>query len=237
MAVLVGLAVLWAIVLLPDFIRRASTRSSHDTIGSFKHHLSVLERANPVHSPVTGSGRRPSNVVPLIPRSAPPVGNLDAAPLSAPHPVAPMRAVPVAARRGPARPAAAPAPRQGVHARRPAQPARPAQAVRPASRPGAQPRPRVDGAAVAQRRRQDIITALFAASLLSFLAFLSFGGPMLIVHVVVDVLLVLYVGLVLLTTRREREITPATQHFDHRGGDTASPVYATAGAVRRVGVR
>lgn len=229
MAVLVGLAVLWAIVLLPDFIRRASTRSSHDTIGSFKHHLSVLERANPVHSPLTGAGDRPSNVVPLVPRSAPPQGSHQLAPLAPPRPVQPIRAVPVAARRGPARPAVASAPRQGVHTRRPAPPARPVQ--------GTNARPRVSGAAAAQRRRQDIITGLFAASLLSFLAYLSFGGPMLVVHVVVDVMLVFYVGLVLASTRREREVTPAPQRYEQRAGDSTTPLYATAGTVRRVGVR
>lgn len=227
MAVLVGLAVLWAIVLLPDFIRRASTRSSHDTIGSFKHHLSVLERANPVHSPLTGVGDRPSNVVPLVPRSTPPQGSLEPAPLAPPRPVQPIRSVPVASRRGPVRPTAAAAPRQGVHARRPS----------PTQRPASAQRHSVDGAAVAQRRRQDIITGLFAASLLSFLAYLSFGGPLLIAHVVIDVLLVLYVGLVLATTRREREVAPASPRFEQRSGESSAPLYATAGAVRRVGVR
>lgn len=223
MAVLVGLAVLWAIVLLPDFIRRASTRSSHDTIGSFKHHLSVLERANPVHSPMTGLDTRPSNVVPLIPRSTPPQGNPESVPLAGPQPVPPMRAVPVAARRGPARPQAA-----RSHAARSQTP-----------RPAAASRTRVDGAAVAQRRRQDIITGLFAASLLSFLAFLSFGGPMLIVNVVIDVLLVLYVGLVLWATPRERQTSPSPtpRRFEPRHGESPASVYATTGSVRRVGVR
>lgn len=228
-AVLVGLAVLWAIVLLPDIIRRASTRSSHDTIGSFKHHLSVLERANPVHSPLTGVDGRFSNVVPLVPRSTPPQGSVESAPLSAPQPVPPMRAVQATARRRPVRPVAASAQRQGVHARRPAQP----------TRQGSNSRARVDGAAAAHRRRQDIITGLFAASLLSFLAFLSFGGPMLIVNVVIDVLLVLYVGLVLLATPRERQAAPSPtpRRFEPRHGESPASVYATAGSVRRVSVR
>ncbi len=233
MAVLVGLAVLWAIVLLPDFIRRASTRSSHDTIGSFKHHLSVLERANPVHSPMTGLDARPSNVVPLVPRSTPPQGSPESVPLTAPQPVPPMRAVPVAARRGPARTQTA----RAQTAR--AQTARTQTARTQAARPAAGSRTRVDGAAVAQRRRQDIITGLFAASLLSFLAFLSFGGPMLIVNVVIDVLLVLYVGLVLLATPRERQAasSPTPRRFEPRHGESPASVYATAGSVRRVGVR
>lgn len=46
--------------------------------------------------------------------------------------------------------------------------------------------------------------ALGAAALLSFLATLAFGGPLLVLHLVIDVLLVTYLALVLKFTRRER---------------------------------
>jgi hypothetical protein len=42
--VLLGLAALWIAVLLPDILKRRSTRRPIDTITSFKRHLSVLER-------------------------------------------------------------------------------------------------------------------------------------------------------------------------------------------------
>jgi hypothetical protein len=41
--------------------------------------------------------------------------------------------------------------------------------------------------------------------LLSFLGFTAFGGPMLTVHVIADVLLVAYVSLWLTVTKRERQ--------------------------------
>ncbi len=44
--VILGLAVLWAIVLAPDILRRVSTRRSADSITTFSRHLSMLERTN-----------------------------------------------------------------------------------------------------------------------------------------------------------------------------------------------
>ena len=57
----------------------------------------------------------------------------------------------------------------------------------------------------AEQRRQDVLTALVAASLLSFLGFTAFGGPMLIVHVIADLLLVTYVALWLSVTKRDKQ--------------------------------
>ena len=222
MAVLVGLAVLWAIVLLPDVVRRASTRRSYDTIGTFKNNLSVLERANPVHSPLTGVTGQPSNVVALVPRNSAPVGTGPAAPLNPPSSrSAGVHARP-AAQRG--------APQRGPSTSRPT-PARP-NAARPNAARTAAARSQ-STAARAHRRRQDIITGVFALSLLSFLGFLSFGGPMLVVHLVVDALLVVYVGLVLAATRREK--TPAVSYIEPR---STAPMYATVGNdVRRSATR
>lgn len=45
--VILGLAVLWAIVLAPDILRRVNTRRSADSITTFSRHLSMLERTNP----------------------------------------------------------------------------------------------------------------------------------------------------------------------------------------------
>jgi hypothetical protein len=57
----------------------------------------------------------------------------------------------------------------------------------------------------AQQRRQDVIVGLGAASLLTFLATLAFGGPLLFLHLLVDVALLAYLGLVLQATRRNQE--------------------------------
>jgi hypothetical protein len=55
-----------------------------------------------------------------------------------------------------------------------------------------------------QQRRQDILSALIAAALLSFLGSVSVGGPLMIVHAIIDVALVLYLGALLTITRREK---------------------------------
>lgn len=61
--VLLGLAVLWAAVLLPDALRRFQSRRGGDSITSFNQHLSVLERSH--HRVGSASG---SNVVRMTPR-------------------------------------------------------------------------------------------------------------------------------------------------------------------------
>ncbi len=162
--VLLGLAALWIAVLLPDFVRRRSTRRPSDTITSFKRHLSVLERQ---HARTSGA-RYPmgSNVVPLGDRMRP-------QPLSAP-----------------VRPLVAPA---GSN--------RQMQSPQMA-RPQGAPRPSQERRSSVQQRRQDVIVALLAGSLLSFLATLTFSGAFLYLHVAIDVVLVMYVLAVLVVTRR-----------------------------------
>ena len=70
--------------------------------------------------------------------------------------------------------------------------------------------PRQSGRSVAQQRRQDVIVALLAASLLSFLATLTFSGLFLYLHLVIDVALVAYVGAVLTLTRRHQARSQVT---------------------------
>ncbi|HWH35859.1 MAG TPA: hypothetical protein VNT56_11140, partial [Acidimicrobiales bacterium] len=47
LVVLVILAMVWAVFLLPQLVRARAERST-DSIGAFRHQLSVLERATPV---------------------------------------------------------------------------------------------------------------------------------------------------------------------------------------------
>ncbi len=54
----------------------------------------------------------------------------------------------------------------------------------------------------AQQRRQDVIVGLSAAALLTLLATVAFGGVMLYLHLLVDLLFVAYLGLLLLAPRR-----------------------------------
>lgn len=143
--VLLGLAVVWAIVLLPEALKRISKARSGDSIRSFNHQLSSLERGNPHASPAqvrstTRDRGRASNVIEL--RSGTPRAS---APDRSRHTVVP---------------ASAPA------------------AVHPAVR----------------RRRQEVLTALGAASVLSLLCSVAFGGPFLVLFVLSAVLLVGYVA-------------------------------------------
>jgi len=145
---LLALAVLWAIVLVPDLVRRTAAARRADSIGQFARNRSVLRNSYPA------VGRRQN----------PPFA-------SGPQTVVDLRG-----------------PRPVVHQEA-------TRAVRPAA-PVVRTR--------AQQRRQDILTSLVAAALLSFLGFVTFGGVLLVLHVVIDVLLVAYLGLWLNVTKRER---------------------------------
>jgi len=88
--IFLGLAVVWAIVLLPEVIRKLSGSRSSDSIRSFNHQLSVLHR----RSASPDASR--SNVIDL--RSRPGSGSLSrTAPGSRPAPS--VRPVPVAVRK------------------------------------------------------------------------------------------------------------------------------------------
>ena len=156
---LFGLGVAWAVVLVPDLLRRQSASRRSDTIGQFARNLSSLERSGPV-------GVNRSNLVQFPSRLSDPMADL----------------------RGPvARPQQART-----------QQARSQQAQRPQARPAAGRRSAV------QQRRQDILSALIAAALLSFLGSVSVGGVLMVVHAVIDVALVLYLGALLTIKRREQ---------------------------------
>lgn len=134
--VFLGLAVLWAVVLLPEVIRKVSgSRRSSDSIRSFNRQLSVLDRSGRT---ATRSSGRPamggrSNVIDLRDRQ---------------------------------RPSAAVTARQ-------------APAVAPSVR----------------RRRQEVLTVLGVAALLTLLCTVAFGGPFLVIHLICAALLVGYIAL------------------------------------------
>lgn len=123
--IFLGLAVVWAIVLLPEVVRKLSGARSSDSIRSFNQQLSVLDR--------NGSSTRSSNVIDLR------------------------------ARRPVARPAAG-----GV-----------ARGVSPATR----------------KRRQEVLGSLGAATLLSLVCTVAFGGAFLFIFLLAAALLVAYVAL------------------------------------------
>jgi hypothetical protein len=127
--VLLGLAVVWAIVLLPEALKRISKARSGDSIRSFNHQLSSLQR------PAAPAG----NVIEL-------------------------------------------------RSQRPARPT----AGRPAQRAAAAPAPAPVSPAV-RRRRQEVLTVLGSASVLTLLCSVAFGGPFLLLFLVSAALLVAYV--------------------------------------------
>ncbi len=134
--VLLGLAVVWAIVLLPEVLKRVSKARSGDSIQSFNSQLSSLQRR-----PAGGS-----NVVDL--RSA----------------------------------------------QRRAQPGR--AGARPTAGPRSAGRPAPVPATVSQavcRSRQEVLTVLGSASVLTLLCSVAFGGPFLLLFLISAGLLVAYV--------------------------------------------
>jgi hypothetical protein len=119
--VFLGLAVVWAIVLLPELARKVAGSRHSDTIRSFNHQLSVLDRSG-------GRVASSSNVIDLRSRDT----------------------------------------------------ARPASPTVPAS---------------VRKRRQDVLTVLGSAAVLTLLCTIAFGGPFLVLHLIADVLLVTYLVL------------------------------------------
>jgi hypothetical protein len=147
---LFGLGVAWAVVLVPDLIRRNAASRRSDTIGQFARNLSSLQNSAPV------GVNRPNNLVQFPSRLAEPVIDL----------------------RDPVRPVVTPAR---------------VQRQRPVAKPS-----------TAQQRRKDVMAALVAAAILTFLGSLSLGGPFVVINALVDVALVAYVGLVALAARKEK---------------------------------
>ena len=148
--VLLGLAVVWAIVLLPEALKRISKARSGDSIRSFNHQLSSLQRPSaPAGNVIELRSQRPAR--PTAGRPAQP-------------------AVIVILRRSP----------------RPALPT----AGRPALRSAAAPAP---VSPAVRRRRQEVLTVLGSASVLTLLCSVAFGGPFLLLFLVSAALLVAYV--------------------------------------------
>lgn len=194
--VFLGLAVVWAVVLLPEVLRKLAGSRRSDSIRSFNHQLSVLDRS--------GGGRA-----------------------------------------GGARPGAARAPRSNVidlrsHVDRAATAAR---AARPARVSTSTPLTAATPVPMAVRkRRQDVITSLVAAAVLTLLCTVAFGGTFfLLLHLLADVLLVAYVVALYQVTQgapapaAQRRSRPAAS----AGADVAmdlrtAPVGRTTPATRRI---
>ena len=151
--VLLGLAVVWAIVLLPEALKRISKARSGDSIRSFNSHLSSLQRP-------AASG---SNVIEL---------------------------------RSPQRQA------------------------RPAGRPAAGPAP---VSPAVRRRRQEVLTVLGSASVLTLLCSVAFGGPFLLLFLLSAALLVAYVVALYQVTN-----APMATARDPYGMPATAPVRRTA---------
>lgn len=156
--VLLGLAVVWAIVLLPEAMKRISKARSGDSIRSFNHHLSSLQRGNPHAStaPVRVAPGRVAQGRVAQNRVAQGRGNQRDGGRSSN--VIDMRS-------GLARGSVA----VGSRSASPAE-------VHPAVR----------------RRRQEVLTVLGSASVLTLLCSVAFGGPFLVLFLVSAALLVAY---------------------------------------------
>jgi hypothetical protein len=176
--VLLVLAIVWG-VLLVSWLRSRSERTFSDSVGTFRRHLTVLERATP--ATVTPANRLRSG----------PIGGLRIPPY---RPVAPSH-------RPGAPDVAGPRP---VGLARPAS-TRPARGLRPPT--AARLRHRQ-----AQRRRRDVLFALLAGAIGSFLLVLIPGvSVMWPVQILFDVLLIGYIALLIrmrnLAAEKELKLT------------------------------
>jgi hypothetical protein len=193
--VLLILAAIWAAVIIVPLLRAHSDGTLGDSVGSFRRHLSVLERAAP-------TGVRPAN------RLRAPVSQ---------SAIPPYRSVPSNMART-----------RGTPGRRPGQPPTSAALYRRRQ---------------AQRRRRDVLFTLMAAMLGSFLLSMVNGlHIMLMVHVVVDLVFVAYIGLLIrmrnLAAEREMKLTflptaapaPPARGYGNRaaGGNGYANGYARA---------
>ena len=70
----------------------------------------------------------------------------------------------------------------------------------------------------AQRRRQDVLSTLGAAALITFLGAISFGGAFTAINVVVDVAFALYVAALLSVTRRKKVQSEVAAYSYTNGG-------------------
>lgn len=154
---LFGLGVAWAVVLVPDLIRRSTASRRSDTIGQFARNLSSLERSRPVGVNRSNVVQFPSNFSQL---NGPLTGSGAAGNMQ-----------------------------------------RPASSATERVRLSDDRRPR---RSAVQQRRQDVLSALIAAALLSFLGSVSVGGVLMYVHAAIDVALALYLGALLVIKRREQ---------------------------------
>lgn len=168
--VFLGLAVVWAIVLLPELARKVAGSRHSDTIRSFNQQLSVLDRG--------GRGAARSNVIDLRARAT-----RGTSPASA----APARPVPMSVR----------------------------------------------------KRRQEVLTALGAAAVLTLVCTVAFGGTFfLLLHLLADVLLVTYLVL-LAQVNQARAVAPAAAprrraHAPERSALRPATVGRPAPASRRI---
>jgi hypothetical protein len=169
--VLVILGGIWAAVILVPLVRARTEGTLGDSIGTFRRHLSVLERAGPTSVSPANRLRTPASQATIPPYRRPAAAG---------------------AARG----------RQGALAG----------TAGPRSGP-----PRLSAAAIqrrhqAQRRRRDVLFTLLAAMAASLLLSMIHGlHIMLVVHVVLDILFVVYVGLLIrmrnLAAEREMKLT------------------------------
>jgi hypothetical protein len=162
--VFLGLAVVWAIVLLPEVLRKLSGVRSSDTIRSFNQQLAVLDRSGRQRGAVQTAGVRR---------------------------VASSNVIEMGSRTGPA----------------------------PATRARVVP-------AEVRRRRQDVLTVLGSAAVLTLLCTVAFGGPFLVLHLVADALLVSYVVML-------ARVTQAQPQVNHAGAGSGSDERFHASAVGR----
>lgn len=216
--ILVILAVMWAAVLLPPYLRDRSETKAATNRSPVRQRLEALTSSLPgsrSHLPVHGSGQSASEV-PL--------------PAGARHPVGGPGLVDTGADRVPQSSAVqvlgpaggsdnrAPSPVTRLHTATAPTTTAPAPV---ATDGGTEARARQSGSSFARRRRRDVLHLLLGLAGITLMAAIALGGPLLYLHLLVDVVLIGFVYLLVQRQKAhaEREIKVA---FLPHGGTGAS---------------
>ncbi len=218
--VLLILVGMWAAVLLPPYFRDRNDTRAAGTRGPVSNKLDALSRSFgnrersgylPVASSSLGSPQQPGSPLPAGARH--PLTRRGVPQVVPDRPEPQSSAVQVLGPRG-AEATVAEDPRYLLAPEIDDEP-------EPAPARGAIP-PEVLAARAARKRRRDVLFTLVAASGLSFLMAVGLGGPVLFLHLLIDIALVAYVAMLirLQKAKAEREIKVA---FLPHGGQGAAP--------------
>lgn len=196
--VLIILAIIWAAVLVPPWLRNRDTRrgSRTDSMHGFRSQLSTMGRQNGGRG---GRGGRGADVFPIRPAARPAPSQLSG-----------------------------PVPGHSLVARAEARNGSEERSVRRAPQDWGEQMPRhiVMSRAEARRRRRNILFVLMGLAGVTFLAAVAVQGAFLVLHLLADLVLIGYITLLVQHQRRAEERRAKVRPIRPAGQPVSEPVPA-----------